>query len=226
MKPSHRVRVLLLAALAVLLVAPTRFVPPRGITITGGIPDGGTLTECIGLNAGGGIQTAAGTATLVVEEGTHFAYQVYNLDDTDDEEIHWTYPLPANIAGTTATVRVDWLTLACTADSADDVCWVWNGGGFLDDEAYDGGELSGTETFIQDKCTTVGNVHTQTTATTWTHGYDVTSPKDTNAVFQIIREQTSDATCTGDDDDISGDVQLLNVLICYEVTNVASGEDG
>ena len=178
------------------------------------------------LNASASIKSATGgDSELVIEEGSNFPYQVVNFDDTLDEIIAWNYGLPANIIGTTATVRISWLTLACTAATADDVCWVWNGGGFQDDDAFDTGAFSGTEFFNQDKCTTVGDIHT-TALTSWTHGYDVASPKDTEAVFSIQREQVGDATCTGDDDDIFGDVQLKSVQICYEVENVFSGEAG
>lgn len=207
-----------------------RTVTPDGLNSAtigedGAIPDSGTLTECVTLHAEASIQPAAETSEIALIEGTNFPYKVVNFDDTLDEIITWNYELPANIAGTTATVRIAWLTLACTAATADDVCFVWNGGGFQDDDAFNSGAFSGTEIFVQDKCTTVGDVHTSA-ATSWTHGYDVASPKDTQAVFQIQREQVADASCTGDNDDISGDAQLKAIQICYEVTNVASGEDG
>ena len=184
-----------------------------------------TKTECVYLHAEGSIQPAAETSEVVLVEGTNFPYKVVNFDDTADEIITWNYGLPNNIAGTTATVRISWLTLACTAATSDDVCWVWNGGGFQDDDAFKTGAFSGTETFVQDKCTTVGDVHT-TAATTWTHGYDVASPKDTEASFSLQREQVADATCTGDNDDITGDTQFKLVQICYEGENIFSGEAG
>lgn len=184
-----------------------------------------SATECVMLMAQASVQLAAETSEITLIDGTNFAYNVVVFDDTLDELVNWVYDLPENIAGTTATVEITWLTLACTAATADDVCWVWNGGGFIDDQAYATGSLTGTEAFVQDKCTTVGDIHT-TGATSWTHDYDVVSAKDTTAVFQIQREQIADATCTGDNDDISGDVHLLSVRVCYEVENVFSGEGG
>ncbi|MEE8240104.1 MAG: hypothetical protein V3R16_02450 [Nitrospirales bacterium] len=197
------------------------------VTVNGtlGIPMTTSATECVMLHAQASVQPAAETSVITLVEGTNFPYNVVEFDDTLDEIISWNYELPENIIGTTATVEIAWLTVACTAATADDVCWVWNGGGFLDDDAFNTGAFSGSEAAVQDKCTTVGDIHT-TGGTSWTHGYDVAAPKDTSAVFQIQREQVADASCTGDNDDISGDVRLKSVRICYEVENVFSGEGG
>lgn len=210
--------------------APVRATSPTLVTPVLGVAAATSITvtsqtECIVLNAGGATQKAAGTSALTTYDGTNFSYPAWDLDSATDEQIDWNYGLPPNVIGTTATVEVRWSAAACTAATADDVCFVWNGGGLQDDDALHTAAFSGTETFIQDKCS-AANDEQWAAATSWTHGYDVASPKDNGAVFQIIREQVADATCTGDNDAITGDVKLLAVRICYEVENVFSGEGG
>ena len=185
-----------------------------------------TKTECVGLNAGGAVIKSTETIITSVRDGTNFPYRTYDFDDATDEFISWTYPLPDNIAGTTATVTIGWIVAACTATTADDICWQFDGGGFIDDQAFHTGALDGTATAVQDLCTTANDIMV-TAATTWTHNYDVASPKDTTAVFVLNRDaDLADAACSGDNNDVSGDAGVAWVRICYETGNIFSGEGG
>jgi hypothetical protein len=198
-----------------------------GLTVTAGgagIALSDTATECVVLSAYNAVADVGSGSDGSTVAGTNFDYYVQGFQDTVDEQAHWLLPIPASIAGTTAVVTPSWTAPACTVDSADDVCWVINGGGFQENEAFKAGALSGTATAGQSTCATADYLEVGP-AITWTHGFDVAAPKDTSFTFQITRDANlGDAACDGDDNNISGDVNLVSVQICYEVENVFSGE--
>jgi hypothetical protein len=203
--------------------APTANPTFTGIVTVAALVPTTTLTECIMLHAQSAILPTSNPADLQTVQGTNFPYNVLDFDQDTDETAYWSYDLPANIAGTTAVVTPVWVVAACTATTVDDVCWQINGGGEQHDDVLDAA-LSGSATAGQAVCTTAGDLQVGPNIT-WTHGYDVTGAKDTTAIFKINRDaDLADAACSGDNNDISGDVRLIRVRICYEVDDAFSGE--
>jgi hypothetical protein len=193
----------------------------EGLESDGGIPNSGTATECLMLDAGAAIVPSSGGAATGQVDDTNFSYRVLDFDDTSDENAYWSFELPANFAGFTASVTPVWTVAACTADTADDVCWIIDGGGIADDEAWDGGTLDGSETAGQDVCSAADDLMVGPTIA-FTHLITIS---DDRANFKITRDaDLGHASCAGDNNDVSGDVRLLAVRFCYEVNNIFSGE--
>lgn len=197
----------------------------QNIPSSGVIPNSTTLTECVMLMASSAILPTSNPPSRSIIDGTNFDYTVLAFDDTTDETAYWNFELPRNFTGTTAVVTTSWSVAACTADTADTVCWQINGGGFKESDVFKAGSLSGNATAGESSCATADDIEYGPDMV-WTHGFDsTTGAKDTFAVFAINRDADLGASACVSAADISGDTRLLGVRVCYEVDNTASGEN-
>lgn len=179
-----------------------------------------TATECVMLNAAAiNCKTTGGCATATVA-GDNFDYVTADFDSAGDESGTWTFPMPVNIAGTTFTYSVYWVSNSalCTAEAADDVCWTVAGASVIDNGDWDGAAL-GTSQGVDDVCIADGDLMHTSNSDAVTHGW----VNNGLAVVQVVRDiDGGHADCT--DDRYPADASLLSVEVCYEVDNVFSGE--
>ncbi len=198
--------------------SPTLITPVLGVAAATSITVT-SQTECIILEASAlGCATTGGCAATT-NEGTNFDYKSADFDSATDEDGAWVFgPVPTNLTGTTASVQYTWTTGTCTGTTNDDVCFTVAAAAADDDEAWDSLAL-GTAVGSMDTCTTADDIY-ESAAFTITHGWVA---GDTKAVVKVIRDVDAGiAGCA--DDNISNDVDLQSVSICYEVNNVFSGE--
>lgn len=185
------------------------------------LPASGSLsnsrTECVILEASAiNCSTSSGCATTD-NAGTNFDYTSADFDSASDEDGTWVFALPDNITGTTFTAQYYWTTGTCTATTNDDACFTVAAAGVTDDEAWNGATL-GTAVGQDDTCTTADDLYISPTFTV-THGWTAGD----KAIVQVARDV--DAGVAGcSDDNISNDVDLQSIKVCYEVDNVFSGE--
>ena len=155
--------------------------------------------------------------------GTNFDYTTADFDATTEETGAWTFQLPANLSGTTASLSYTWISnnASCANAATDDVCFVVDGDSFANDAAFHTGTLGGTAVGQTDRCLANGDVMLSPSFT-FTHSMVAGE----TAVVTVVRDLDGSLTanCDTDDDDLDVDASLLSLRFCYEVDNLASGE--
>lgn len=179
-------------------------------------PGGGT--ECIMLDASGiNSDTTNGCAFNGNVAGTVFDFSVCDFDSSTDEFGAWTFNLPENLTGSTFAATYFWSTATCTSSTNDDVCFTIAAAGVSNNEAWDAATL-GTAAGDEDTCTTALFLY-ESPEITVTHGWVAGD----RAIVEASRDQDGGlAACA--DDNISNDVRLHAVRVCYEVNAIWSGE--
>lgn len=192
-----------------------------GNATDGSIAGGGTLTECVMLDAAGLACSFTGGCATSTVEGTNFDYRTADFDNTTDEDGSWVFELPVNLSGTTATWEAVWISnnAACDGGASADVCWTIDSGSFGNDDAFNTGALGGTLDAETDKCLANGDIMVGP-AGTLTHGM---TASERAAV--VVSRDVDGGNCAGaGDDDLAADASLMSIRFCYEVNNVFSGE--
>jgi hypothetical protein len=190
---------------------------------TVGMPlTGTTSTECVMLDATAIVSDDSGGCTTATKNGTNFSYRTCDFATGADNRGFFTFELPDNLAGTTASVSFTWISnnAACDSGADDDVCWTIDGDSFANDAAYHTGALGGTLAAVTDNCIANGDL-LRTSAVTFTHSWVAGE----RAAVEIGRD-VDGGNCAGGagDDDYAQNAELLAVRVCYEVDNVFSGE--
>ena len=213
-------RKILIAALmlAVLAALGAVRVRPGGVRT----PADGELTtsgtECVMLDASSiNCATTTGCVTDANVAGTNFDYTVADFDGTTEEDGAWSFELPENLTGTTFTYQYTWTNTACTADTNDDVCFEVSAVGRANSQDWHGSVL-GTAIGTMDTCGTNNEIYKSDASAAVTHGFMAGE----RGIVVINRDTNASSACAGDN--ISNDVRLLALRVCYEVDHVFSGE--
>lgn len=187
-----------------------------------GIPMASTYpTECLMLDAAGGVCDTTGGCTSATVEGTNFDYRTMDFATGADSTASWAFELPDNFVGTTAQVYFHWVSnnAACNGGVDDDVCWSLDSASIANDGTWHTAGLSGTADGVTDRCLANGDLM-KTGALTFTH-----SMTAGQRAMVVVTRDTDGALCAGTaDDDYAQDASLLAVRFCYTVDNVFSGE--
>jgi hypothetical protein len=189
-----------------------------------GIPDTGELpvtrTACINLLAKDGI---CNTCTSGAQPGTEQHTTSMNFDTTAVEKASWEFDIPANFAGTSAEVQILWYSnhADCSGEAAnDDVCFVIDGAGSADGEAWLDKAATATAAGLVDVCTGESQLNV-TSAASFTH----TMTAGDRAYITIIRDvENAEAICGIGTDSYAQDAKVIGLRFCHEVDNVFSGE--
>lgn len=196
--------------------SPTLTTPDVGAATADSLAWNTTQTECIMLEGAGTTCKNTTGCAINLLNGTNFDYNVATFADGADDEGTWSFIAPPNLAGTTLVANYYWYTGTCTA-SNDDVCFTVAGAGVANDEAWVTATL-GTAVGAMDTCATANDLYISPDITI-THGIAAND----KALIHITRDVDAGiAGCA--DDNISNDVQLLGLRVCYEVNDVSSGE--
>jgi hypothetical protein len=178
-------------------------------------------TECSYLLAGAiNCLNTGGCADPAQVDGTNFTYSTAAFDTATDEAGSFTFGLPANLTGTTASIAFAWASnnAACDDEAGDTVCWTVDGDSFANDAAFNTGALGGTIVGVTDTCIANGDLMV-TSEATFTHSMAASE----TAVINVLRDVDAGTTgCTADA--YPADAELVWVRFCYEVDNVFSGE--
>ena len=182
-----------------------------------------TKTECLTMLASAITCKATGGCTDPADiDGTNFSYRGAAFSNSADQSGNFTFKLPENLSGTTASVKFGWISnnAACSNGTDDDVCWEIDGDSFANDAAFNSGSLGATSVGVTDRCLADGDILVSP-AVTFTHSMVAGE----TAVVAITRDTDESTTeCAANDDDYAQPATLLWVEFCYEVDNVFSGE--
>lgn len=179
-------------------------------------------TECVMLDASALNCATTDGCTLTDREGDAFDYTTADFDNGATEESGaWTFELPANLTGTTATWQAVWMSnnATCNGGGLDDVCWAIDGDSFADNVAYHGATLSGTVDGETDKCQTNG---AKMLGPIGTFTHSMTAGE--RAVVTVTRDTDGTSCDAAADDDLAADASLLAIRFCYEAASIFSGE--
>jgi len=183
-----------------------------------------TATECVMLDASGiNCATTTGCTTSDVA-GTNFDFTAAVFAETDGLDGAWSFELPDNLSGTTFTYQYTWAMPAadtCTGTTNDDVCFEVAAAGVADNENWVTATL-GTAIGTMDTCQTAetgDHLYKSATSSAVTHGWTAGD----RGIVKVNRDTDASSACA--DDNITGSVHLLAVRVCYEVSNVFSGEN-
>ncbi len=185
-----------------------------------GDEDGDTLTECVKIKASA-IKCDSTTGCVVqTRDNTNFAQDVATFSETDQEFGTVDIDLPANLTGTTIDVYYVWESDTLVLSTNDDLCMdisavsVATGGPW---ESASFGTAVGIASTGGD--TDDGDRILSATGTVTPTGLGASE----GLILRIARD--TDATPAGcADDNISNDIDLYWLNVCYEVDNIASGE--
>jgi len=146
--------------------------------------------------------TTNGAEFLATEVGVDKPmYQTFDFDQSTEEHVQFTIPMPRNYNNGTITARFYWLS----SSSSGDVVWAIAGRGYADDEAIDA--AFGTE---------------QTTTSTMTATDDVNVSDFTSAMTlagtvadgSMIQFQVTRNAAAGGDD-LAADAKLFAIVFTY-----------
>jgi len=146
--------------------------------------------------------TTNGAEFLATEVGTDKPmYQTFDFDESTEEHVQFTIPMPRNFDNGTITARFYWLA----SSSSGDVVWAIAGRAFADDDPIDasfGTEQTTTSTMT---ATDDLNISDFTTAVTIAG-----TPADADMIqFQVTRNAAAVA------DDLAADAKLFAIVFTY-----------
>jgi len=146
--------------------------------------------------------TTNGAEFLATEVGTDKPmYQTFDFDQSTEEHVQFTIPMPRNYDNGTLTARFYWLA----SSSSGDVVWALAGTAFDDDDPIDAS--FGTEQTTTSTMTATSDVNISDFTSAITIGG---TPADAAMLqFQVTRNATDGA------DDLAADAKLFAIVFTY-----------